>query len=162
MGGDLFSHVVTVLRMRKSQFRKPDKVPRTYDGRTFELDGMVDLDITFDGITMKTPIYVRRSPPEQLLLGEGVCRQLRIISYPADISDRRGNKWHPPLCQSNWKTRLGPAAKKEDNLMTGGERQPYEQDHSGPGKEEGPGMKQSLKDREDQSEAKPAKKSRHR
>lgn len=29
MGEELFSHVATVLCMRKSQFRKPDKVPKT-------------------------------------------------------------------------------------------------------------------------------------
>lgn len=45
MGGELFSHAVTVLRMQKSQFRKPEKVPKTYSGRNFELNGMVDFEM---------------------------------------------------------------------------------------------------------------------
>ena len=80
IGGKLFGHVAMVARLRKSQLRKPDRVPRAYDGRTFTLDGVMDMDITFDGVTMKTPIYIRAIATEQLLLGEGVCRQLRIIS----------------------------------------------------------------------------------
>ena len=39
------------------------------------------MDITFNGVTMKTPVYIKMDGPVQLLLGEGVCRQLNIISY---------------------------------------------------------------------------------
>ena len=61
MGGELFKYVATIARLRKSKFRKPDKIPKTYDGRTFTLDGVIDLDITFSGVTMKTPVYVKQS-----------------------------------------------------------------------------------------------------
>ena len=47
MGGELFRHVATIARLRKSQFQQPDKFPRTYDGRTFTLDGRMDLNVSF-------------------------------------------------------------------------------------------------------------------
>ena len=46
------------------------------------LDGKIDLDITFCGTTTKTPVYVKLNAPEQLLLSEGVCRQL---AYHLDV-----------------------------------------------------------------------------
>ena len=89
MGKDLFKKVAAVARLRKSQFQRADKTPRTYDGRTFTLDGKIELDVVFDGMTMKTPVYVKVDATEQLLLGEGVCRQLDIVSYHPDVIDPR-------------------------------------------------------------------------
>ena len=76
IGRDLFRRVASVARLRKSQLLKPDKAPKTYDGRTFCLDGKMNLDISFNGKTMKTPLYIKLDAPEPLLLAEGVCRQL--------------------------------------------------------------------------------------
>ena len=112
MGGELFRHVATVARLRKSQFRKADKIPKTYDGRTFTLDGMMDLDLSFNRVTMKAPIYIRAFATEQLLLGEGACRQLQIITYHPDVSDRKGRKWHPPI-------QILPSAAVEDRSTCG-------------------------------------------
>ena len=42
MGRELFARVASVAKLRKKDFRKPDKVPRTYDRRTFHLDGCMD------------------------------------------------------------------------------------------------------------------------
>ena len=39
MGGKLFALVAAVAKLRKSNFKKPDIVPRNYDGREFHLDG---------------------------------------------------------------------------------------------------------------------------
>ncbi len=39
------------------------------------------LDIAFEDKTMCTPVYVKMDAPEQLLLSEGVCRQLGIVTY---------------------------------------------------------------------------------
>lgn len=83
MGIDLFKKVAAVPRLRKSQFQRADKTPRTYDGRTFSLDGRLELDISFNGRTMKTPVYVKVDATEQLLLGEGACRQLHIVMEPS-------------------------------------------------------------------------------
>ena len=85
MGGDLFRRVAAASRLRKSQFMKADKVPRTYDRRSFTLDGKMELDISFGGVTMKTSVYIKMDTPEQLLLSEGVCRQLKIITYHPDV-----------------------------------------------------------------------------
>ena len=63
-----------------------DKTPRTYDYMTFCVDGCLDLDITFKDKTMKTPIYLKMDAKEQLLLCEGVCRQLGIISYHPQVT----------------------------------------------------------------------------
>ena len=38
MGGKLFSTVAAAARLKKKDFRKPDKVPRTYDRKVFRLD----------------------------------------------------------------------------------------------------------------------------
>ena len=41
----------------------------------------MDLQITFDEKAMVTPVYIKMDARKQLLLSEGVCRQLRIIYY---------------------------------------------------------------------------------
>ena len=81
IGADLFRRVAAVARLKKKQLKKADKIPRTYDRRTFALDGKIDLDISFDGSTMNTPVYIKVDAPEDLLLSEGVCRQLGITKY---------------------------------------------------------------------------------
>lgn len=85
VGGELFRRVAAVAKLRKGHLKKVDKVPHTYDQKTFPLDGRVDLDVTFGDLTMKTPIYTKMDAPESLLLAEGVCRQLNIITYHPDV-----------------------------------------------------------------------------
>ena len=73
IGGE---QVATVAKLRKKDFRSADKTPRTYDQRPFVLHGCMDLDITFGGKTMSTPIYVKMDSSTPLLLsidsrGEG-------------------------------------------------------------------------------------------
>ena len=46
-------------KVKKKHFKKPDRVPKTYDGHTFSLHGRIDLDISFGDKTMTTPIYVK-------------------------------------------------------------------------------------------------------
>ena len=89
MDKELFKTVADVARLRKRELKKADKVPRTFDQKPFLLDGRLDLDITFGGKTMRTPIYLKMDSREQLLLSEGVCRQLGIISYHPDVTSRR-------------------------------------------------------------------------
>lgn len=73
-----------------ARLRKPDKTPRTYDQKPFMLGSRMDLDITFGDVTMRTPVYIKTDAPDQLLLSEGVCHQLGIISYHKDIQEWRG------------------------------------------------------------------------
>ena len=50
----------------------------------------MDLDLTFNGKTMCTPIYIKMDAQDQLLLAEGVCRQLGIVSYHPEVETWRG------------------------------------------------------------------------
>ena len=85
INGKLFARIAAVARLKKSRLKPPDRIPKTYDRRVFTLDGRMDLDIGFDGITMRTPIYIKVDAVDQLLLGEGVCSQLKIITYHSSV-----------------------------------------------------------------------------
>ena len=85
MGAELFKKVASVAQLKKSAFKKPDKIPYTYDHQPFSLDGKLELDITFDNHTMRTPVYVKMDAREPLLLSEGVCHQLGIIKYHPSV-----------------------------------------------------------------------------
>ena len=105
VGAEAFKRIATVARLHQRDFKKPDKIPRTYDQNTFHIDGRVDLDITFQDCTMKTPVYVKMDAKEQLLLSEGVCRQLGIVTYHRDVEpgqkvagDERGNGVGGEVC----------------------------------------------------------------
>ena len=87
MNGQLFQKVAAVAHLKKRSFKKPDRVPFTYDHKPFALDGKVELDITFDGKTMTTAIYIKMDSQDPLLLSEGVCHQLGIISYHPLVED---------------------------------------------------------------------------
>ena len=87
INADLFKNIAAAAKLRKKAFKQPDKVPYTYDQKPFTLDGRVDLDISFNGCTMCTPVYVKMDAKDQLLLSEGVCNQLRIITYHSAVSD---------------------------------------------------------------------------
>ena len=78
MGAERSKKVAAVGRLKRSAFKKPDKVPYTYNHRLFALNGKIELDITFDN---RTPVYVKMEAHDPLLLSEGVCHQLGIISY---------------------------------------------------------------------------------
>ena len=85
IGGELFARVAAAACLRKKDFRKPDKTPLTYVREPFHLSGCIDLDISFNEKTMKTTVYVKMDAQEQLLLSEGVCRQLGIVTYHPSI-----------------------------------------------------------------------------
>ena len=90
VGSKLFRKVATVAWLKKCDFYKPDKSPRTYDQNPFSLDGRMNLDITFDGKTMTTAVYVKMDAYDELLLSEGVCRQLGILSYHEEVQPLKG------------------------------------------------------------------------
>ena len=85
IGGALFKRVTTIAQLRKRDFKPPDKTPKTYDQQSFKLDGRMDLDISFSDQTMCTPVYIKMDAHNQLLLSEGVCRQLGIVPYHPDV-----------------------------------------------------------------------------
>ena len=81
MGKELFKVIASACKLKKKGFKKPDKIPKTYDSRPFSLDGRMELEIVFADKTMTTTVYVKMDAADQLLLSEGVCRQLGIIHY---------------------------------------------------------------------------------
>ena len=58
LGGRLFKKVALVVKLRKKDFKKPDKTPQTYDQKPFRLDVSMDLDIEFDVKVTRTPVYI--------------------------------------------------------------------------------------------------------
>ena len=121
IGGKLFKRVATIARLKKRDFKKSDKVPRTYDQKTFKLDGRMDLDIEFEGRTMRTPLYIKMDAADQLLLSEGVCRQLGVVTFHPSVEKWRGNhRKLPQPCHS-----MPPALQQEDK-QPGGDTCPEE------------------------------------
>ena len=92
VGGALFKRIAAAARLKKRDFKPADKVPRTYNQQPFHLDGRMDLDVTFGEKTMCTPIYIKMDAFDQLLLSEGVCRQLGILTYHQDVERWRGGR----------------------------------------------------------------------
>ena len=56
----------------------------------FTLNGRIDLDLSFGDKVICTPVYIKTDAHEQLLLLEGVCRQLDILQYHPDVKVWRG------------------------------------------------------------------------
>ena len=92
IGGDLFRRVAANARLQKRDFKKADKTPWTYSQQPFSLDRKMDLDLMFDDKTMKTTVYIKMDARDQLLLSEGVCRQLGILSYHLQVEVWRGRR----------------------------------------------------------------------
>ena len=91
MGPELFKKVAAVAGLKKRQLKPADKLPHTYDRRTFKLDGRLDLDVTFVDKTMHTAIYVKMDAFDDLLLSGGVCRQLGIVEYHPQVDANKPN-----------------------------------------------------------------------
>ena len=87
VGAEVFKRIATVAKLHRRDFKQSDKTPRTYDQKTFHIDGRVDLDITFQECTMSTQVYVKMDAKEQLLR---VCRQLGIVTYHGAVSPGQG------------------------------------------------------------------------
>ena len=85
MGGEMFKKVAAVAKLRKKDFKPADKTPYNYDKKPFRLDGKLELDVSFQDRTMTTDIYVKMDASEPLLLSEGVCRQLGIVTYHPEV-----------------------------------------------------------------------------
>ena len=92
IGGMMFKRVATAIKLKKRDFRKSDRTARNYDGQPFQLDGVMDLDITFDDKTIRTSVYIKMNAHDELLLSEGVCRQLGIVHYHPDIQKWNGGR----------------------------------------------------------------------
>ena len=90
LGGDLFKRVATVAKLKKN-CRPADKVPFTYDQRSFQLDGRMDTEIGLRKCDDNTCIH-KMDAHDQLLLSKGVCEQLGIVKYHQNVERWRGGK----------------------------------------------------------------------
>ena len=52
----------------------------------------MDMEVSFADKTLRTTVYIKMDAHDQLLLSEGVCRQLGIVSYHPSVSPRKGVK----------------------------------------------------------------------
>ena len=78
--------VTAVVKLRKKDFKPADKTPYNYDKKPFQLDGKLELDVSFQDCTMTTDINVRMDVSEPPLLSERVCRQLGIVTYYPEVN----------------------------------------------------------------------------
>ena len=95
LGGEMFKKVASVARSRKKDFQPPDKTSRNYNQQSFTIDGRINIGVAFQDKTMKIAIYVKMDVHEDLLLTEGVCHQLGILTYHPEVQPlriRRGEK----------------------------------------------------------------------
>ena len=99
IGSKLFKKVATITRLKKRHFKKADKIPKTYYQKTFKLDERKDLDVTFEGRTMCAPVYIKMDAVDQLhvLLSEGVCRQLGMITFHPKVEQWTRSHQRAPL-----------------------------------------------------------------
>ena len=63
----LLQTIAAVSRLKKQDWKEPDKSPRTYDRRPFTLHGMLELEIAF-AEKMMTKVYIKMDTSDQLLL----------------------------------------------------------------------------------------------
>ena len=68
IGGEMFKRVAAAAKLRKREFKPPDRTPHNYDQQPFRVDGRMDLDISFLDKTMSTPVYIKMDAHEPLLL----------------------------------------------------------------------------------------------
>ena len=92
IGAQLLKKIAAVAKLKKRNFKTADKTPHGYDRRPFELHGRMELTLSFDGKEMKTMVYIKMDAADQLLLSEGVCRQLGIVTYHPSIQDWKGGR----------------------------------------------------------------------
>ena len=83
----MFQKVASAAKLKKRNFKHADITPHTYDQHPFILDGKMELDIEFDDKTLRTVVYIKMDAHDQLLLSEGVCRQLEIVTYHPEVKE---------------------------------------------------------------------------
>lgn len=68
----------------------------------------MEMDITFEGKTLRTTVYVKMDAFNQLLLSEGVCRQLDMGMYHPSLVSRPILRDRPLWSQASQSIRLPP------------------------------------------------------
>jgi len=74
-----------------------------YNNERFQLDGRMDLEITFQDTTICITVYTKMDTQEELLISEGVCSQLGLVTYHREVALPMYRVWSRPSwcrCQS--------------------------------------------------------------
>ena len=71
---------------------------------------------------MCTPVYIKADPHEQLLLSEGVCRQLGILQYHPEVEPWRGGRKRSKRSKTQTHTGTSVPRLREQNTDTTGIR----------------------------------------
>ena len=78
MGGQLIKKKAKVARLKKKDFKQPDRTPCTYDRKKFNLHGIMVLEITFGGKMLFTS--------RQMLTISCCClKELGILQYHKNV-----------------------------------------------------------------------------
>ena len=88
--GDLFYHIVETAGLEESSLKPADLKGCTYDQKPINLDGQLNLHISFGERVICTTMYVKLVAPDQLLLSEAVCYKLGIASYHPSVQSVQG------------------------------------------------------------------------
>ena len=112
IGSELFKTVAPATHMKKCP-KLVDKAVFTYDNKPIHLEGRLDLEIAFEGKVVHTPVYIKMDSSDQLLLSEGVCRQLGIVSYHPSVIAKRKGRTHetPPVRVPTIKVKLDKSVR---------------------------------------------------
>ena len=90
IAGRLFKRVALTAHLKKRDFMKPDKTPRTYDQKSFTLDGKMDLDIVFEEKAMRTPVYIKMDAHDKPLIRRCVqAARCNLLSQQGGTMERR-------------------------------------------------------------------------
>ena len=88
--GDLFHYIVETAGLEESSLKPAYLKACTYDQNPINLDGQLDLHISFGERVICTTVYVKLVAPDQLLLSEAVCCKLGIVSYHPSVQFVQG------------------------------------------------------------------------
>ena len=88
--GDLFYHIIETAGLEESSPKPADLKACTYDQKPINLDGQLDLHISFGERVICTTVYDKLVAPDQLLLSEAVCCKLDIVSYHPSVQSVQG------------------------------------------------------------------------
>jgi len=73
-------------KLKKTQLKKADKIPHTYDWHEFKLDGQIDLDINFNERKMNTAVYWMHMMRLCCLKECVAIPSLTVLAHNGDIS----------------------------------------------------------------------------
>ena len=85
LSGTAFQEIVTVCGIKREQFKPPDTTACSYGHQPLKLDGQLDLQVKFGEKSMCERVYIKLDATDALLLSEGMCCKLNIVTYHPDV-----------------------------------------------------------------------------